>query len=297
MKKRVIITGGSGFIGTALSWALLQQNFDVVVLDVVPPKSQRVMFVEADMAGGIPTHHYLEKPTYIINLAGTPIFGRWTTEKKEDIYNSRICSTEKIIDLITNPLYRPEALISASATGFYGDAGTATLTERSSGGDGFLARVVADWEKAALEAEKLGVRTTLIRNANVIGSGGLYKVLRPFIKLHLVPQIGNTQACFPWIHLDDLVNIYVQSMTEPQAPNIINAVSPQISTAGEFYRELATASNSKLIHIPQKFVSLLFGDFARELSYSQCVRSEAISSRYKFKYPTLVSAIKNVISL
>lgn len=296
MGKKVIITGGSGFLGTLLSEQLLADGYEVVSLDLFPPRSAKVSFVEADLIAGIPEHRYLERPTYIINLAGAPIFGRWNTEKKEEIYDSRILGTNHLISLITNPLYRPEALVSASAVGYYGNTGTENVTEKTEPGKGFLARVAADWEAAARQAENLGVRTTIIRNSHILGRGGMMAKLRPFLGLKLVPQIGPGNVCMSWIHEQDIVRLYIQSMAEPTVPSIINAVSPFITTNGEFARELAAAASGVKFQVPQQLLKLGLHDFADEFTYGQCVKSDVVSGRFKFKYPTIQSAIKEIIS-
>ena len=295
MSKKVVITGGSGFIGSALSWRLLDKGYEVVSLDLHPPATSRVKYVEADLSKGIPEHALLAKPTYVVNLAGTPIYGRWTNDYMESIYHSRIEGTKNLVEFMANPLYRPEALISASATGFYGDSGTINVDERSDGGDGFLAQVASDWEESAKAAEKLGIRTTIVRNGHVIGNGGLIAAIRPLMKIKLIPQTGKPQACLPWIHQEDLVNLYHLIMEEPRAPGVVNAVSPHITTVGEFYRTLATLSSSMLIKIPESLVEFGLKNLAKEMAFSQCVRSEAVSSRYTFKYPTINSALNEVL--
>jgi len=254
------------------------------------------MFVEADVVEGIPEHHYLEKPTYIINLAGAPIFGRWDTTRKEEIYRSRVDGTNNLINFIANPLYRPEALVSASAVGVYGDTGTVKVDERSDPGDGFLARVARDWESAAFQAEKLGVRTTIIRNGHVLGSGGLMAKLRPFYRLKIVPQLGPGSICLSWIHEEDVVKLYFESMEEPTAPKIINAVAPYISNNGEFSRELAQLTSSLILKIPLSVAQIGLRDFVTEYSYGQCVKSETISGRFDFKYPSIRLALKEIVS-
>jgi len=296
MSKKVIITGGSGYIGGLLGNALTQKGYEVVSLDINSPSSPRMKFVEADLSMGIPEHVFLEKPTYVINLAGAPIFGRWTTEYREQIYHSRIDGTNNLIQFMTNPLYRPVALISASATGFYGDSGTENVDEKTEVGNGFLAQVALDWENAARSAERLGVRTTVIRNGHVLGQGGFIKELQKFTRFKILPQLSDGTNCLPWIHQDDLVNIYIQSMEEPHAPDVINAVAPEIATSGEFYRELASQTNSRLIKVPSAISQFVLKDLIKEFNFGQCVKSNAISSRYNFKYRKISSAIRTVIT-
>ena len=144
-------------MGSALSWRLLDAGYDVVSLDLTPPATSRIKFVETDLVAGIPEHSFLQKPTYVVNLAGTPIYGRWTNEYMESIYNSRIIGTKNLVKFISNPLYRPEAFVSASATGIYGDSGTLNVDERNDVGNGFLARVAKDWEEQARVRKNLGL--------------------------------------------------------------------------------------------------------------------------------------------
>jgi NAD dependent epimerase/dehydratase family enzyme len=186
-------------------------------------------------------------------------------------------------------------LVSASAIGIYGDSGTVNVDERSDLGDNFLARVARDWEASAREAESYGVRTTIIRNGHIIGLGGLMKVFKSTTGLRIVPRPINGQVCFSWIHQYDAVKIYLEAMAEPLAPPVINAVAPRISTYGEFSREIARQTKSKVIPVPVEVSKLFLGDFVSELSLSQCVKSKMLSSNFKFKYGSIEKAIKEVL--
>ncbi|PSO45804.1 MAG: hypothetical protein BRC25_00885 [Parcubacteria group bacterium SW_6_46_9] len=145
--KKVIITGGSGFLGDYISGWLLDRGFTVVSLDVAPPQKEEVAFVQKNMLTDDLADQRLENPYAVINLAGKNIFGRWTTEFKQAVYDTRVKGTENLVELFANERFRPEVFVSASAAGDYGDRGNETLTTDRSCGEGFLATVSFDWDR------------------------------------------------------------------------------------------------------------------------------------------------------
>jgi uncharacterized protein (TIGR01777 family) len=274
--KKVIITGGSGFLGDYISGWLLDRGFSVVSLDVAPPQKEEIAFVQKNMLTDDLADQRLENPYAVINLAGKNIFGRWTTEFKQAVYDTRVKGTENLVELFANERFRPEVFVSASAAGYYGDRGNEKLTADSPPGEGFLATVSQDWEYAAHAAETLGVPTTIIRNGHILGDGGLLKTLLPYYQWGIGGPLGSGEQWFPWIHINDIARIYVAALHQADNVDTMNAVSNNRVRNREFSQTLAQAlSRPHIFRIPQFALRMLFGDFAEEMFYSQRVTSQA----------------------
>ncbi|MDO8635204.1 MAG: TIGR01777 family oxidoreductase, partial [Dehalococcoidia bacterium] len=205
---RVIITGGAGFIGQRLTAALIEKGHQITVLDHHPPSSE-VAFVQVDLAGQELPAELFQNIDAIIHLAGRNIFARWNQQVKKQIYDSRIVGTRGLVKSLAKLARKPEVFISASAVGFYGDRGEENLDESSTQGSDFLAKVCIDWEKEALVAGNYGIRTVQVRTSPVLGAGGLLAKIAPLYKLGLGGPLGSGNHWFPWVHLQDIVNIYV----------------------------------------------------------------------------------------
>jgi len=224
--KKVIITGGSGFLGDYISGWLLDRGFSVVSLDVAPPRKEKVIFVQKNMLTNDLADQRLENPYAVINLAGKNIFGRWTTEFKQAVYDTRVKGTENLVELFANKRFRPKVFVSASAAGYYGDRGDTKLSAESKPGEGFLATVAHDWERAARQAEKYDVVTTVIRNGHIFGDGGLLKTLLPYYQWGIGGPLGSGKQWLPWIHIDDIAQIYVRALQTNGSVDTVNACSP-----------------------------------------------------------------------
>ena len=173
--RSVAITGASGFVGRALIDALRSTGRHVVALTRDPGKHAFPADVEArrfDPNEATPNPAAFEGADAVVNLSGETVDGRWTTEKKRHIEASRVDGTKSLVASLAAGTTRPRVLVSASAVGYYGDRGDEPLTERSQSGNDFLAGVVSSWEAAAREAEKLGIRTVMLRTGIVLGDGG-----------------------------------------------------------------------------------------------------------------------------
>jgi uncharacterized protein (TIGR01777 family) len=290
----VIITGGSGFLGMAIAARLKARGIPAVILDVVPPRDASYPFVKADMARGIPEHETLMYPRAIINLAGVPIFGRFTKERKRAIYDSRVLGTRRLVETFTNPSRRPQCLVSASAVGYYGDARDAVLTSMSARGVGFLADVAADWEAAAREAQTYGVATTIIRNGHILGRGGLLGVLTPFFRLGLGGPIGGGRHWMPWIHLDDCAELYVRAALGELAGDVLVAAAPDVVTNKTFSQHLADALHRPMfLRIPVVLLWIRYGGLAYELTTSQRVKPAL--GGYELQFPELSGALADIV--
>lgn len=291
---KYIITGGSGFLGTAISRRLVADGHEVVSLDLVPPRVDGVKFHKASMTDGLEPNEMLAHADVWINLAGRPIFGRWTPEVKKQIYNSRVVGTRNMVALFADPTYRPNVLVQASAVGCYGNVHGAVVDESSPKGEGFLADVVADWEHEALEAKKHGVHVTILRNGIIVGDGGILRVLRPFYMAYIGGPVGDGKQYRPWIHIEDVARMYCEA-ARGAYPELINAVAPERVTNGVFSCAFAESIHRPCwLHIPRFALRLRYGKFADEILASQQVISKTLPDTFTFTHPTIKDAMNNV---
>lgn len=294
--KKVIITGGSGFLGSHLAKKLLEKGYSVVSLDIAAPQIEDVSFVEANMLAGVPEDSQLADPYSVINLAGKNIFGRWNDEFKELVYKTRVTGTKNLVQLFENERFRPEVFVSASAAGYYGDRGDEKLSVDSKPGDGFLARVSRDWESAAKEARRFGVSTSIIRNGHILGDGGLLGVLLPFYRLGLGGPLGSGGQWFPWIHIEDICNLYAAAIADG-TEETVNAVAPDQVRNKEFSQALASVlSRPHIFRIPGWALRLLYGEFGEEMRFSQRIETNAPEVLdASFTYPKLRPALGSIV--
>jgi hypothetical protein len=291
----VLITGGTGFIGSALARSLTRQGHTVTVLSRTPSK------VAAICGPGIAALADLEQLTadalfqVIINLAGAPIFAsRWSTARKALIRSSRITLTEQLVAGIARMNIKPELLISGSAIGYYGNQGDTVLTEQSPPQQDFSHQLCADWEAAAKTAEQFGVRVCLIRTGLVIaGDGGLLqRMLLPF-RLGLGGRLGDGRQWMSWIHRQDWIAIAEAMMNDASMQGVYNATAPHPVRNSEFTQTLARSLNRPaLLPVPAWVLKALLGEMSELVLGSQRVLPERLSAQnFKFQYTDLAAAL------
>lgn len=290
--KNVIVTGGSGFIGSPLVARLREQGWRVVVV----ARQARPGVIGLDLEQEALPRDLLESAQAIIHLVGAPIFQRWTPHVKQAIYKSRIVSTRQIIASLREARHRPGVFITASATGYYGDRGETLLDESSASGRTFLARVAHDWEKEARKAQSLGLRTVQVRTAPVVGPGGFVRQLEPLYRLGLGGPFGDEQQWFPWVHLDDIVQVYLFALLHPELAGPVNAVAPDIVRQVEFARELGESMRRPhVVRWPRWALKAVLGEAADDLLASQRVVPGKLQSLgFVFRYPRLRGALESV---
>jgi len=292
---RVIITGGAGFIGQRLTDALIEKGHQITVFDHHPPSSG-VAFVQVDLAGQELPAELFQNVDAIIHLAGRNIFARWNQQVKKQIYDSRIVGTRGLVKSLSKLARKPEVFISASAVGFYGDRGEENMDESSTQGSDFLAKVCTDWEKEALVARNYGIRTVQVRTAPVLGAGGLLAKVAPLYKLGLGGPLGSGNHWFPWVHLRDIVNIYVSALENSDIRGPVNACSPHLVRNIEFSRVLAQIMHRPhLFKVPRWAVRLVFGDLADVVLSSQKVHPAVLTrTGYQFVFPYIRKALETL---
>jgi uncharacterized protein (TIGR01777 family) len=270
--KKVIIIGGSGFVGTQLALYLQNEGALVVIVDPRPTSLKNVMYIKSDLQY-FSDFDVLQKSFAVFNLAGIPIFGRWNKKYKEQVRTSRILTTHNIIEKFKNPIYRPDFFVSTSAIGVYGDRGDELLNEYSKTiPNTYLAKVAHDWEQEALNAEELGVQVRIIRNAHVLGRGGILGVLKKVFKTGLGGSLGNGKQYMSFVSIEKCIQAYADA---PFSDLIIkNAVSIEPLQNKKFSQKIAQIlSRPCLFRIPVWSIRLIYGEFGREIVTSQRVHT------------------------
>lgn len=293
-------------IGLHLAERLLKQGHSLLLFSRNPrfdPEitgNPEVRIFKVDLEQKFSTG-YLEGIDVLVNLAGTRIkASRWSQAHKDEIRGSRINITRNLVRAVVNCKKPPSVFISASATGFYGSRGDDVLTEDSGNGEGFLAGVTRDWEAEAMKADGPHTRVVLLRSAPVLDpkDGALPEIIGSF-KLGFSSVLGSGSQWMPWIHRDDEVNLIICSIENPLIRGSLNASSPAPVRNSEFMKTVADQLNRLLVmNVPASVLRLTYGEMAGEmLLSSQRVKPEkALNAGYRFKYPTLEPALKDLMN-
>lgn len=297
----VLITGGSGLIGKYLTSLLLSEGYNVSHLSRKAISSGKVRVFGWDPEKGILDPAVLNGIDYVIHLAGANIGEkRWTKRRKEEIVTSRVESVRLLHKTITDSKIQLKAFISASAVGYYGTITSDKIfTEEGPPATDFLGSTCRLWEEGADLFVNSGIRTVKIRTAVVLekSDSALSKMMMP-AKLGFLVQTGNGRQYMPWIHIDDLCNIYMKAIVDPSMSGAYNAVSPQHVTHKEFVRTLAKVIHRPVfpIPVPSFVLKAVLGEMSDVVLKGSRMSSAKISnSGYVFLYPELVGALKEVI--
>jgi uncharacterized protein (TIGR01777 family) len=296
---RALVTGATGFIGRRL----VAKLDHAVVLTRDPARAQSSFTAAEAYAwspeAGPPPDEAFQGVDVVFNLAGEPVAGRWTAERKRRIRESRVVGARNLVAALAAQKERPRLLVSASAVGYYGDRGDDELDEGSTAGRGFLAEVCADWEREALAAERLGIRVVCVRTGVVLarGGGALDKMLTPF-RLGLGGRLGSGRQWMPWIHRDDVVGIMLHANREESVRGAINAVGPRPVTNAEFTRALGHALHRPaLLPVPRTGLRMAFGEMSEILTASQRVLPKvAMRTGYAFRFSELDQALNAALA-
>lgn len=296
----ILITGGTGFIGSALARSLTDQGHTVTVLSRTPDKVAAVCGPGTAALAGLEDLKPDVSFQVIINLAGAPIFGaRWSEARKKLIRDSRIGQTERLVACIERMTVKPELLISGSAIGYYGDQGDTALTEQSLPRRDFSHQLCADWEAAAKTAEQYGVRVCLIRTGLVLAGGGglLQRMLLPF-RWGLGGRLGDGRQWMSWIHRQDWVAIAQTMMADASMQGAYNATAPNPVRNSEFTRTLAQCLNRPaLLPVPAGMLKAMLGEMSELVLGSQRVLPERLTAQgFQFQYTELASALKEALT-
>lgn len=293
--KRVLVTGGTGFVGYKLRSALAARGHWVAIA-TRSPDAKRALQSGIEYVPWLPD---LSKYDAIVHLAGANLFDRrWSAAYKEEIRASRVDGTRKLVDAIAAAAKKPSVLVSGSAIGIYGDRGNVELSENATFGDDFLASVCKEWEREAERAQTLGVRTVLLRTGVVLGQGGgALKALLPPFKLGLGGPIGSGKHWMSWIHIDDLVGLIIAAIETPTLTGALNGVAPGACTNKDFTKALGRALHRPTIFpLPPPALRLMLGEVATVLTASQrCVPRKARDCGYQFKFGDIDACLRNLL--
>ncbi|MBI3794822.1 MAG: TIGR01777 family protein [Nitrospinae bacterium] len=280
---KIAITGSTGFVGKNLHAALVTEGHEVAPIG------------RQDLAAG--ADRLAEKMSgvdVVINLAGSPVIARWTDGYKKELYESRVGVTARLVCAFEKMGRKPVLFISASAVGYYSDAGKQT-EESCTRSDGLLGDLCQKWEDAARLAEKLGVRTVVFRFGIVLGKGGgaIAKMLLPF-KLGLGGIIGDGKQAVSWVHIKDLERAFSAAIAQKTYAGVYNLVAPNPTTNKGLTKALGAAlGRPTVLPVPAFALRLIFGDGADVLIKGQEVHPKRLTEAgFKFLYPDVESAVR-----
>jgi len=303
--KRVLITGGSGFVGRKLAHELLARGDQVTVLTRDAKRAKGELPAAVRCAAWNPEKEgaWFEElgiVDAVVHLAGENVAKRWTDAVKKRIEASRIDSTRLLVEAISRSKHKPEVLVSASATGYYGpQAPEKEIDESAPPGSDYLAGVCERWEEAARSVEKLGVRAVQLRIGVVLGEGGgaLEKMLIPF-KLFGGGPVGDGKQIISWVHRDDVVGMLLLAIDDPELKGPINAVSPNPASSKELAEAIGTViGRPSWIPAPAFALKLAMGEAASILLTGQRVLPKrAIELGYEFRRARLVPALESILA-
>ena len=297
---KVLVSGGSGLVGTALTDSLRREGHTVAQL-VRPGGETLPGDIRWDPASGFINTNAMEDADAVVNLNGASIGGgRWTSARKKILHASRIGATRILVDAFTRLKQKPRVFISASAIGYYGNRGDEALTESSAAGNDFLATVTREWETEALRAQSSGIRTVLARFGIILSAkGGALKQIVPPFKLGLGGRLGSGQQWMSWVAIDDVVGILRAAISDEKASGPVNVVAPDPVRNSEFTRVLAGVLHRPAIFpAPEFALHFMLGEMADALLLSsQKVSSERLpAATFPFQYENLEPALHAILA-
>lgn len=301
---KVLITGGTGFVGTRLTSRLIEENNEVTIMtrslkgpEKNPPD---VSFLQADPTQKGAWQESIKNYDMIINLAGASIFNKWTEEYKKLISESRMRTTRNIIEGLPSRLDRKMTLVSTSAVGYYGFHGDEELVEESPPGSDFLARMAIDWEAEALKATDKGARVVITRFGIVLGDkGGALSQMVPLFKKFIGGPIGSGKQWFSWVHIKDLAEAFVFLTRRPEITGPVNLCSPNPVRNKDLAKALGQVLHRpSFMPAPGFMIKLVLGEFGSVILEGQkVIPRRLLDHGFVFQYPEIGKALQNLLGL
>jgi uncharacterized protein (TIGR01777 family) len=293
---KIAISGASGFIGSALTRELVLPGNQI--LRIVRSQGETsASELRWNPATGMIDRKQMEGIDAIIHLAGENIAGRWTQDKKNRIRDSRVLGTRMLVETITGLPHPPKVLISASATGYYGNRRDEILTEGSPSGRGFLAEVCTEWEESTQLASLAGIRVVLLRFGLVLsGRGGALPRMLPAFRMGLGGPIGNGRQYMSWITLTDAVRAIQFALDHEKLSGPVNVVAPQAVTNREFVRTLSNVlSRPAFLPVPAFIVKGLLGEMGQEvlLNSARVTPAKLTEAGFQYEHPVIENALQD----
>ncbi len=297
--KKILISGATGLVGKKLCKKLLVRGYQVEILVRSKSQSDFKSYVW-DYQNEFLEEGALDNTYAFIHLAGATISKRWTDSYKKEIYKSRIDSAQFIYEKMQQQNIHPECVISASAVGFYGqDTSQHIFSENDAPANDFLGTVCRDWEAKAFQFENLGSRVVCVRTSTVLSEkGGALEVLKKPVEIGFGSPLGDGQQYFPWIHIDDLVNIYFKAVEDVSMNGAYNASAPDFVTNEILTKKLASHLDKRIFlpNIPKFLIKAILGEMSvLALEGSRISPKKIENVGFKFKYQNLDSAFDDIL--
>lgn len=290
-----LISGGTGFIGNYLTKSLHSKGHHIFILTRSTENKANtdgITYINYDYPASV-----LPMMEGVINLAGESLFGYWSEKRKEKIINSRLETTDHVIQLIKEMKIKPNVFISGSAVGYYGTSEDLIFTEATTeAGEDFLAEVTVKWEECAKRAEVLGVRTVYARFGIVLGNGGALPLMSLPVNMFAGGKIGNGEQWMSWIHIEDAVNLLEYCLTQPSIEGVVNFTAPNPKRNKEFMKILAkNLKRPYWFRTPSTLLHAAIGEMGQLITKGQFVLPrKALDQGFEFTYPTLGNALNNL---
>jgi uncharacterized protein (TIGR01777 family) len=299
---RIIITGGTGLIGRALTASLAHDGHEVIVLSRNPtavtnlPGGARAEKWDGQSAQG--WGQLADGTDAIVNLAGATISKRWSESYKQEILNSRLQASQAVVAAIKTAAKKPGVLIQSSAVGYYGPRGSEEITEEAKAGSDFLAKTCVAWEASTAEVESMGVRRVIIRTGVVLDKtgGALPQMMLP-VKLFVGGPLGGGRQYFPWIHLEDEVAAIRFLIDNPTANGVYNLSAPNPQTNAAFTSVLGKMlGRPSFMPTPGFAMKALFGEMSTlVLDGQRQMPKRLLAAGFKFKFAESEAALRDVL--
>lgn len=303
-RMRVIVIGGTGFIGRHLVRRIMDTGMDVVILSRRPSKvadifQRHVIGLEWDGASAAGWGYMVQKDTYIVNLAGESIAdGRWSAAKRKRIMDSRLNAGRAVVDAVRKAEEKPALVIQGSAVGYYGPRGDERLDESAGRGSGsFLSAVARDWEASSAEVEALGVPRAVVRTGVVLGAGGALEKMLPPFRFGLGGRLGSGEQGMSWVHMDDEVGAMLHIM-QNRLSGVFNLTAPNPVSNREFTQTLGSVlGRPTILPAPAFALRALLGQMATEvlLSGQYVLPKNLLEAGYTFRHPDIGPALRDAV--
>ncbi|HRG00310.1 MAG TPA: TIGR01777 family oxidoreductase [Bacteroidia bacterium] len=298
----ILISGGTGLVGKALSNLLLSKGHEVRILSRNPKSTNNIKSFYWDVEKNEIDEKAFDDVEHIVHLAGSGIADkRWTNARKQDIVDSRVNSIKFISSILKKKNIQLKSFVGASAIGIYGMTTSEKIfTETDKGHNDFLSQSCIQWENAYQEIQTLSNKNCTIRIGVVLSKdGGALKKLLPLFNIGLGSAVGSGKQYMPWIHIDDLVSVFHEALFNSNYNGIYNAVSSEESTNQSFSKQLAKSLSKPffLPNVPAFILKIIFGEMANVLLEGSRVNNQKlINSGFQYKFPSLNEALKAIVS-
>ncbi|HEX2869037.1 MAG TPA: TIGR01777 family oxidoreductase [Ignavibacteriales bacterium] len=304
MAKKVAVTGATGLIGRHIFKALLERGDEVTVLSRSPGHAKEILpgahsYVKWDSEKGAEGPGFAGGLDAVVHLAAAPVMDkRWNESYKEKILKSRQDGTRILVNELRQSTSRPEALVSASAIGYYGVSRQKAMTEEDHPGMDFLAEVCKLWEEEAARSEEYGIRNVRLRLGIVLDArgGALKKMLTPF-KFFIGGPLGRGSQGFSWVHIDDVVNVFLMAIDNRSMRGAYNLTSPEPVSMKEFSDKIGRAvKRPSWLKVPEFALDIVVGEGAYTITNAPVVLPERLKEMgYKFKFSESLEALRDII--